>query len=102
MQLLGVQTVEASSRIRCCIECAGIPTCIGAAWKRDGSLCQVTTDADNIDNVLLHSLAGWEFYVKDQYICGYISDCIDQLLCRHRVLHVHIMGYHEMLLTDLM
>ena len=87
--LLGVETVRASSRIRCCKECTRMPTCIGAAWKQDESLCQLATSLDNfrLTSLQLTQPEGWKFYVKDQYLCGYQPPFIDLY-----TIHKHNLG----------
>lgn len=66
--ILGARAVHASSRIACCMKCAKMSTCIGAAWKQDGSLCQV---AENINTTSDAHLEGWTFYVKNEHIREY-------------------------------
>ena len=68
LEKLGVVVYQASTNQECCVVCAQIPNCLGAAWRMGTILCKIATNSLNFPELPLTDLQGWSFFIKEEYL----------------------------------
>ena len=73
---LGVTAIWASTNLECCVACAQLSSCQGAAWRQGGLLCQIATKSLSPSELSLTNLHDWSFFIKEEYLSSVFGMCI--------------------------